>query len=58
MMARKTWAFRDLKVNEQAIRDIPEVQDSPALRDALLALKHPSTLFFKVGCENSLNSRD
>jgi len=34
---------------------IPEVQDSPALKNALIALNAPETPFFTVGCEKSGN---
>jgi hypothetical protein len=49
--------FRDLKGDAGAIQSIPEVQDCPALQEALSVINAPETPFFTVGCEKSLNRR-
>lgn len=51
----KNLGFRDLKGIDAANLDIPEANDSPAIRDALLAINQSQTPFFTVGCEKSLN---
>jgi len=52
---RTNQGFEDLKGNPETIENIAEIQDCPALRDALIALNEPETQFFTVGCEKSLN---
>jgi hypothetical protein len=52
---RTNHGFQDLKGNTNAVQAIAEVQDCPALRDALVAINAPETPFFTVGCEKSPN---
>jgi hypothetical protein len=52
---RENHGFRVLKSDPSAIETIPEIQDCPALREALVALNAPDTPFFTVGCEKRLN---
>ena len=52
---RTNQGFKDLKGNTGAIQAIAEIQDCPALRDALVAINAPETPFFTVGCEKVLN---
>jgi len=51
----ENYGFKPLKGRIGEVESIPEVQDNPALSNALKALNDESGLFFTIGCEKSCN---
>jgi len=49
----KNHGFKPLRENLNEIDNIPEAQDIPALKNALIGLNAEESLFFTVGCEKA-----
>lgn len=47
--------FKNVKGRPDEVETIPELQDSPAFKAAILAISEASTPFFTIGCESKLN---
>ncbi len=47
--------FKNVKGRPHEVESIPELQDSAALKAAILAISEASTPFFTIGCESKLN---
>lgn len=54
----KNYGFKSLKEDLNLIADIPEAQDVPALKAALLELNDSASIFFTVGCEKAFSQND
>ena len=51
----ENYGFKPLKGRSDEAALIAEVQDNESLKNALIELNDPSTLFFTIGCEKSCN---